>query len=312
MALFRDRRGFPRWSFIDSRSLPHPRRAKDDKAPDDEPTSASSAPQVPVSWETPDEETATSLESADSPASAESSVSSDSAGSASTGDTADDADTIAIPAVADEPSVHWLAERRAWFAESGDWPTEASDESVQLAATHPKSPYVAPDYPGLPAASPAEVRARHGRGFSTHRRRRRKRHHGHEAEKRRVDIDLAALDAALDATETHLGDGLVDLVVWHATTGLPLAARGVDPVTATLWHQATRDVRAMLPYADLPALGSYHLIGLADRRLAVLVHAGADLGACVTVDLAVVSVNDLMTTAIPQLHESLAAASREY
>jgi hypothetical protein len=214
--------------------------------------------------------------------------------------------------VVDEPTEHWLAERQAWFAETGDWPTEASDESVQLASTHPTRPYVAPDYPGLPTQSPAEVRARHGRGFSTHRRRRRKRHHGHEVEKRRVDIDLVALDAALDATETHVGEGLVDLVVWHTTTGLPLAARGADPVTATLWHQASRDVRAMLPYADLPELGSYHLVGLADRRLAVLVHAGADLGACVTVDLTAVSVNDVMTIAIPRLHESLVAASREY
>ena len=79
---------------------------------------------------------------------------------------------------------------------------------------------------------------------------------------------------ALDATEAHVGVGLVDLVVWHTTTGLPLAARGVDPVTAALWHQASRDMRAMLPYAGLPELGAYHLVGLADRRLAVLVHAG--------------------------------------
>ncbi|MGV8849148.1 MAG: hypothetical protein ACOH16_06345 [Propionibacteriaceae bacterium] len=281
-------------------------------APDAEPAELAPTPKAAVSWESPDEESATSLQSADSPESADSSGSPESADSASSGDTADDADTIEIPAVVDEPTEHWLAERQAWFAETGDWPTEASDESVQLAATHPTRPYVAPDYPGLPAQSPAEVRARHGRGFSTHRRRRRKRHHGHEVEKRRVDIDLVALDAALDATETHVGEGLVDLVVWHTTTGLPLAARGVDPVTATLWHQASRDVRAMLPYADLPELGSYHLVGLADRRLAVLVHAGADLGACVTVDLTAVSVNDVMTIAIPRLHESLVAASREY
>ena len=115
---------------------------------------------------------------------------------------------------------------------------------------------MAPAYPGLPTQSPAEVRARHGRGFSMHRRRRRKRHHGHEVVKHRVDIDLVALAAALDATETHVGEGLVDIVVWHTTTGLPLAARGADPVTATLWHQASRDVRATLPYADLPELGS--------------------------------------------------------
>jgi hypothetical protein len=217
-----------------------------------------------------------------------------------------------MPEIPAEPTGHWLAERQAWFAESGDWSTEATDESVQLAATQPTRPYVAPAYPGMPADSPAEVRARHGRGFSTHRRRRRKRHHGHEVEKRRIDIDLVAPDAALDATETRVGRGLVDLVVWHTPTGLPLAARGVDPVTGTLWHQASRDVRASLPYADLPDLGAYHLVGLADRRLAVLVHAGADLGACVTVDLATVSVNDLMATTIPQLHESLVAASREF
>ena len=48
MALFRDRRGFPRWSFIDSRSLPRPRHAKDDKAVEVEPASATSAPQAPV------------------------------------------------------------------------------------------------------------------------------------------------------------------------------------------------------------------------------------------------------------------------
>lgn len=295
MALFRDRRGFPRWSFIDSRSLPRPRRAKDDKASDEEPTSASSAPQGPVDPEYP---AVVKIHPA-----LDEFLSGDASAPPSDAEPAE---------LAPPPHGHWLAERQAWFADTGDWPTEASEEAVQLAATHPTRPYVAPDYPGLPAHSPAEVRARHGRGFSTHRRRRRKRHHGHEVEKRRVDIDLAALDAALDATETHVGEGLVDLVVWHTTTGLPLAARGVDPVTATLWHQASRDVRAMLPYADLPELGSYHLVGLADRRLAVLVHAGADLGACVTVDLTVVSVNDMMTIAIPQLHESLVAASREY
>lgn len=364
MALFRDRRGFPRWSFIDSRSLPSPRHARDDKAPDEEPTSTSSAPQspvdpanapvvkihaaldevlsrdpsaaapaapaqsltAPVSWEPAEAESASSLESADSPESpepheadspdfpecADGRESADSSDSTSSGDSADAADAIEIPAVVGEPTEHWLAERQAWFAESGDWPTVPSDESVQRAASHPTRPYLAPDYPGLPSDSPAEVRARHGRGFSTHRRRRRRRHHGHEVEKRRTDIDLAALDAALDATETHIGDGLVHVVVWHTTTGLPLAARGVDPVTATLWHQASRDMRVMLPYADMPELGSYHLVGLADRRLAVLVHASADLGACVTVDLATVSVNDLMATAIPQLHESLAAASKDY
>ena len=48
MALFRDRRGFPRWSFIDSRSLPRPRHAKDDKAFDQEPTSPASAPPAPM------------------------------------------------------------------------------------------------------------------------------------------------------------------------------------------------------------------------------------------------------------------------
>ena len=38
MALFRDRRAFPRWSFIDSRTLARPRRAKDENSAESVPT----------------------------------------------------------------------------------------------------------------------------------------------------------------------------------------------------------------------------------------------------------------------------------
>ncbi len=291
MALFRDRRGFPRWSFIDSRSLPRPRRAKENTVLELPPSrAAADTPVVPIQ-PAPDEiivrdevlVVATPM---------------DPAGSV----------RLVAPELPDRYAT-WLDERRGWFGDG--WPTEASDESVQNAANRAPRPYVARTYPGLPVDSPAEVRARHGRGFSSVSRRRRRRRHGHEVEQRRVDIDLVAIEDALDRTASSVGSGLVDVVVWHATTGLPLASRGADPVAATLWHHASLDLRAALPHADLPDRGPYHLVGLADRRLAVLVHADPDLGACVTVALDAVSVNDLLASTIPALHASLAAASQE-
>lgn len=301
MALFRDRRGFPRWSFIDSRSLPRPRHAKENTVLEPPPSMAvgHEDPPAPVVKIHPalherlgrddDEVGATHIQAAVPVEQPE----------------------PVRPVVAELPEGYasWLDERRSWFGD--DWPTEASDESVQNAATRAPRPYVARTYPGLPVDSPAEVRARHGRGFSSVSRRRRRRRHGHEVEQRRADIDLAAVEEALDRTAATVGSGLVDMVIWHATTGLPLASRGTDPVSATLWHHASLDVRASLPHADLPDRGSYHLVGLADRRLAVLVHAGPDLGACVTVALDTVSVNDLLASTIPALHASLAAASQE-
>jgi hypothetical protein len=295
MALFRDRRVFPRWAFIDSRALPRPRYAKDG-------TSAESLP-------TPSE----ALSEADSPAvEAEREPQPASAPAANTAE-------VRAPesqpqrAMRHAAPVTWIEERRNWFAEH-DWPTQPSDEAVQLASTHPDRPYVAPLYRGLPAVSPAEARARHGRGFSSlTRRRRRRRHHGHEQPRRRTDIDLAALEVALDAATATLGDGMLQVVVWHASTGLALASRGdPSPELAAVWHEATRDIRAALPHADLPAAGSYHLVGLEDRRLAVLLHADPDLGACLTVDLDVVAVDSLLATAVPQLRGALAATSREY
>jgi hypothetical protein len=68
----------------------------------------------------------------------------------------------------------------------------------------------------------------------------------------------------------------------------------------------------MLPHADLPDAGTYHLVGLADRRLAVLLHVHPDLGACVTVDLDVVAVDSLLASSLPKLSSDLAATSRGY
>ncbi len=292
MALFRDRRVFPRWSFIDSRSLPRPRYAKDENSaasvptPPESPTEIVSPLDVDV-WTEP-EPAAVQAARPEGP------------------------QLLPQRAMLAVAPVSWIEERRNWFAE-GDWPTEASDEAVQLAATHPDRPYTAPVHPGLPAVSPAEVRARHGRGFSSLTRLRRRRRRGHEQAKRRTDIDLVALEAALDSAAAAIGEGLVHAVVWHATTGLALASRGdAAPELASVWHLATREVHATLPHADLPDAGSYHLVGLADRRLAVLLHVHPDLGACVTVDLDVVTVATLLSTAVPQLSSTLAATSTEY
>lgn len=293
MALFRDRRAFPRWSFIDSRTLARPRRAKDENSAESVPT-----PDEPI------------VEVAPQP---EPTVEATRAGEPITGPAVEAIpEAVRARPAADVAPVSWIEERRAWFA-TGDWSTEASEDAVQLAGTHPDRPYIPPVHAGLPADSPAEVRARHGRGFASLSRRHRRRRHGHEQVQRRTNIDLAALEAALDSAASTVGAGLVDLVVWHAATGLELASRGqVTPEHASLWHGATREVRATLPHADLPDAASYHLVGLADRRLAVLLHTNRDLGACLTVDLDLVVVDALLTTAVPQLNDALAATSREY
>lgn len=295
MALFRDRRVFPRWSFIDSRNLPRPRYAKDENSaasvptPPETPTEVTSAPEVEV-WREPSAVTAPIVHAVEHDASK----------------------VLPMRALMEVAPVSWLEERRRWFAED-HWPTEASDEAVQLAWTHPSRPYTAPLHPGLPPVSPAEVRARHGRGFSSPNRRRRHGRHGHEPERLRTDIDLVALDGALEAAAAAIGDGLVHAVVWHAMTGLPLASRGdASPEIASAWHRAVRDVRDTLPHADLPDPGSYHLVGLADRRLALLLHVHPDLGACVTVDLEVVAVDRLLSQTLPRLIDALAATSRVY
>lgn len=295
MALFRDRRAFPRWSFIDSRTLARPRYAKDEKSPESVPT-----PDEPMVEEAPELEPTIEAATPPEPATAPliHAV----------------PDPEPVRAVAEVAPVSWIEERRAWFA-AGDWPTEASEDAVQLAGTHPDRPYIPPVHAGLPADGPAEVRARHGRGFASLTRRHRRKRHAHEQVQvqRRTDIDIAALEAALDSAASTVGDGLVDVVVWHATTGLALASRGqVSPEHASLWHGATREVRAALPHADLPDAASYHLVGLADGRLAVLLHTNRDLGACITVDLDLVAVDALLTTAVPQLNDALAATSREY
>ena len=295
MALFRDRRVFPRWAFIDSRTLPRPRYAKDGTSaesvptPPEAPSELDSAPEVEVQRE-PQPVPAPSVRTGE----------------------------VWVPEPQPQRAIHhaapvsWIEERRNWFTEH-DWPTQPSDEAVELASTHPDRPFVAPLHPGLPADSPAEVRARHGRGFSSQTRRRRRRRHQHEQPGRRADVDLVALEVALDAAAAAIGDGLLQVVVWHAATGLALASRGdPPPELAPMWHGATRDVRATLPHADLPAAGSYHLVGLEDRRLAVLLYANPDVGACLTVDLDVVAVDTLLATAIPQLRGALAATSREY
>jgi len=295
MALFRDRRVFPRWSFIDSRALPRPRRARDENSaqsvptPVDTPDELETTPELEV-WRDPE---ATAIRAATLPADAE-------------------GVEPGPDAVVGTGAASWLEERRRWFSES-DWPTEASDEAVQLAGTHPDRPYTAPLHPGLPALTPAEVRARHGRGFASLTRRHRRRRHAHEPSRRRVDIDLAALEEALDAAVPAVGAGLVHAVVWHAGTGLALAARGdAAPEVASVWHGAAKEVRATLTHADLPSAGSYHLVGLADRRLAVLLIGHPDLGACLTVALDEVDVEELLGSTVPELGEALAATSREY
>lgn len=308
MALFRDRRVFPRWSFIDSRTLPRPRHAKDENSaasvtsPPEPLTETVSGPDVDVWSEQEAASTARPVPSPPEPA------------LAPPVQAAQSDPPAAQPqrAMMETAPVSWIEERRNWFA-ADEWPTEASEEAVQLASTHPNRPYTPVLHAGLPPVSPAEVRARHGRGFSSLTRRQRRRRHAHQQEQRRTDIDLVALEAALDEAAAAIGDGFVHAVVWHATTGLQLASRGdAAPELASAWHGATREVRATLPHADLPDADGYHVVGLAGGHLAVLLHVHPDLGACVTVDLQVVALDPLLSATVPRLSSALAATSREY
>lgn len=322
MALFRDRRGFPRWSFIDSRSLPRPRRAQDDRSA---PSPWTPAPDPDVETEEVSDqglvEDLIRESVAATPWDPQAPWSPDGSGPDDDWDDEDDDeygdDSPSSPAAHDDPTgtedvaAHgsWLDERRAWFLR-GDWPTEPTDDAVEAARQHPERPYEPRPHPGLPADPPALVRAQHGRGFSMRHHRRRRRPHHHEPEARRTDVDLAALVEAVDELVVGVGDAMIDLVVWHTASGLALSHRGGVPESAPLWHGATRDLVQTLPHADLSAPGTYHLVGLGYNRLAVLVDTAA-LGACLTVDLQSVDLDRLLSGSVPALHDALVASTKE-
>lgn len=288
MALIRDRRAFPRWSFVDSREPALPRRA------------------IIIRSTVPDQDWhRASTKSA----------------TASVAEPENEQAKTNTPGTATKPQLNLSAAAQAedsgfvdihdWFA-AHDWPTTASVAAVQLATPRGRSPREQLP-PGLPTASPAEVRAKNGRGFSSLAHVSRRRRRGQSQVKRRSDVDVAALEAAIATAALAFGERLEHIVVWHDETGLPLASHGNhNPELAPTWHRAMRDVRVGLSHTDLSAPGSYQLLGLSEQRLAVLIQAPPVLGACVTLDLSDAAMDNLLATALPSLRSALIATSRRY
>ncbi len=220
--------------------------------------------------------------------------------------------------------------RRAKGMDSPDSPAPPpeplDDEATEAGGlegeeTHGTSPASRPGgqkpsqrYPGLPALSAAEARARNGRGFAAiiMRRHRRARRHDHSSA-HRTHVDLPAVENALDAAADSLGQGLDQAVVWDAGTGLALVGRGdAYERLAPVWHRALRDVQAALPEAGLRDPGSQHLVGLRDGRIAILLHGSPTLGACLTVHRHLVDLDDVLDSSVPRLRSALVSASGEH
>ncbi|HET7725328.1 MAG TPA: hypothetical protein VFK68_11860 [Propionibacteriaceae bacterium] len=192
--------------------------------------------------------------------------------------------------------------------------TDDQATNVAAAATRPPVPDHEPKpwerYPGLPALSAAEARARNGRGFAAIIMPRHRRSTRREQAGRRVHVDVNAAQSALDSAAASLGQGLVQAVVWDPGTGLALAGHGDDAArVAPVWHRVLRDVRRALPQAGFPAAGSPHLVGLESGRLAILLHVPAGPGACLTVQTELVALDDVLESVVPALRHALISAS---
>ena len=205
--------------------------------------------------------------------------------------------------------VNLIEQLREWMADQGDWPGAATEEAVDRASTsHPDRVCPRPAYRGLPSQSPAVVRAKNGRGFGglllNRRRRRRAR------PRPPLELDVNRLDEVLTETRESLGAGLIAATIFEAQTGLPLATdRGTVAATA-MWHRASHDLTGSLRHADLPGLGGYYLVKLTGGRIAVVVHAHPDLGACLTFDLDQVPLGEVLQRTIPSVRQAVASAAQ--
>ncbi|MDO5286140.1 MAG: hypothetical protein Q4G45_04885 [Actinomycetia bacterium] len=208
----------------------------------------------------------------------------------------------------DPEQVNVIEQLREWMESHGDWPVAPTDEAVDLASTsHPDRTYPQPEYGGLPKEPPAVVRAKNGRGFGgtlLNRRRRRK-----VKPRPPLELDRQRLDEVLTETRESVGEALIDLTVFEARTGLLLASDGGTVATTALWHRASHDLTETLRHADLPRLGGYYLVRLTGGRIAVVVNAHPDLGACLTLDLEQVQLGEVLKHTIPSVRRAVASAA---
>lgn len=208
----------------------------------------------------------------------------------------------------DPEQVNVIEQLREWMESHGDWPVAPTDEAVDLASTsHPDRTYPQPEYGGLPKEPPGVVRAKNGRGFGgtlLNRRRRRK-----AKPRPPLELDRQRLDEVLTETRESVGAALIELTVFEARTGLLLASDGGTVATTALWHRASHDLTETLRHADLPRLGGYYLVRLTGGRIAVVVNAHPDLGACLTLDLEQVQLGEVLKHTIPSVRRAVASAA---
>lgn len=221
-------------------------------------------------------------------------------------ETTDDADHS--PYI-DDDQIDFIARQRAWMEQHGEWPTEPTEDAVRDAGSdHPDREYPERAYLGLPATPPAVVRAQNGRGFGglsmPNRRRRRAK------PRPPLDLDMLRLDEVMAETRESIGDALLDLTVFETKTGLPVASENGSVEATAMWHRAGKELTESLRYADLPRLGAYYLVRLTGDRVAVVVNAHEDLGACLTLDAAQVGLGTVLTQTVPAVRTAVASTVR--
>jgi len=125
-----------------------------------------------------------------------------------------------------------------------------------------------------------------------------------------IDIQIDALNRAVEELKVLLKDGLQSTDIWDANTGLSLAAINPQPAAVALFTSLTQGIKDTLSGAGFPGLGRSFMLELEGGYTVILLQHHQELVQGIMVDNKKVNLGMLLSVAVPKMLSTVAAAIR--
>lgn len=123
-----------------------------------------------------------------------------------------------------------------------------------------------------------------------------------------LDIDITALEKAVEEAKSVLRDGLSATDIWDRETGLSLAGHNPQPEAVALFNQLTNEMSTTLSGSGFPALNRYYLLDLDGGNTVVVQRHRDDLMSGMLLDASKVNLGILVSVVMPKLTAAIEAA----
>lgn len=122
-----------------------------------------------------------------------------------------------------------------------------------------------------------------------------------------MSIKIEKLKQIIEKLMGDLGDGFIATDIWVGADAQSLVGCNSQPKAVALLNEVTRKLDKTLKTAELPGLGNYYIVNIANNQLVVVLSVDT-FQQFILVDLSKTTTGILMSVALPNLLRGLAEA----